>query len=127
MYAVIETGGKQYKVEEGDVLEVERVDGDEQVFTPVLLVDGGDVRATPDELEGVAVVGRVLGEAKGKKVTGFTYKAKTNNRRRYGHRQRYARVEITGIRIGGKSGRPGRETVGAEPSESSESPAGSAE
>ncbi len=99
MYAVIATGGKQYKVAEGERLEVEQLgSADAEVsFAPVLLVDGERVWARPDELSGANVSARVVGEAKGPKIRGFTYKPKTNNRRRWGHRQSYATIEITGI------------------------------
>ena len=100
MYAVIHTGGKQEKVAEGDVVNVERLgadEGAEVTFTPVLLVDGNEVRATPDQLASSVVTARVVGESKGPKITGFTYKPKTNNRRRWGHRQKYTAIEITGI------------------------------
>jgi large subunit ribosomal protein L21 len=101
MYAVIQTGGKQYRVEEGQRLEVERLGEAEEVrLTPVLVVDGDDVLATPGQLAGAAVTARVVGEAKGPKVVGFTYKNKANERRRWGHRQRYATIEITGITKG---------------------------
>ena len=101
MYAVIQTGGKQYRVQEGERLEVERLgDADEVTLTPVLLVDGDAVLATPAQLSGATVTARVLGEAKGPKVIGFTYKNKANERRRWGHRQRYATIEITGISKG---------------------------
>jgi large subunit ribosomal protein L21 len=99
MYAVIRTGGKQYKVEEGTTLQVERLgaDGDEVTFSPVLLVDGDRVLAKPNELAGVAVTARLVGETKGPKITGFRYKNKSNQRRRWGHRQQYDTVEITAI------------------------------
>ena len=104
MYAVIKTGGKQYRVEEGQTLNVELVgegDGDETIsFTPVLLVDGETVLGTPSKLKGASVNAKILGETKGPKINGFTYKAKTNNRRRWGHRQRYSTIEITGISKG---------------------------
>jgi large subunit ribosomal protein L21 len=103
MYAVIFSGGKQYRVAEGETLLVERVgaaEGDEVSLTPVLVVDGDTVLATANELAGVTVTGRVTGEAKGPKITGFTYKNKSNQRRRWGHRQRYDRVEITRIAKG---------------------------
>jgi large subunit ribosomal protein L21 len=100
MYAVIKTGGKQYRVEEGQRLDVERVQGDEVELTPVLLVDGDTVLATPDQLSGALVAARVVGEAKGPKINGFTYKNKSNNRRRWGHRQSYATIEITSIKKG---------------------------
>jgi large subunit ribosomal protein L21 len=101
MYAVIKTGGKQYRVEEGQQLQVELLgDGEEVQFTPVLLVDGDTVLGTPTKLKGASVTAKVLGEAKGPKIHGFTYKSKTNNRRRWGHRQRYTAIEITGISKG---------------------------
>ena len=100
MYAVIQTGGKQYRVAEGDRLEVERVDGDELSLQPVLLVDGDAVLATPSQLGGATVSARVVGTAKGPKIRGFTYKNKSNERRHWGHRQHYSTIEITGISKG---------------------------
>ena len=100
MYAVIKTGGKQYRVEEGQRLDVERLDGDEVELTPILVVDGDRVLATPAQLSGSSVAARVVGEAKGPKIDGFTYKNKSNNRRRWGHRQSYATIEITSIKKG---------------------------
>ncbi|MFO7280402.1 MAG: 50S ribosomal protein L21 [Thermoanaerobacterales bacterium] len=103
MYAVIKTGGKQYRVENGQRLDVELLgvgESEEVELTPVLLVDGDTVLAGPQALKGAKVTARVVGEAKGPKVTGFTYKPKTNQRRRWGHRQRYSTIEITGISKG---------------------------
>ena len=103
MYAVIKTGGKQEKVEAGQVVNVERLGaavGDEVTLTPVLVVDGDDVRATPSQLAGATVTGRVVGEAAGPKITGFRYKNKSNQRKRWGHRQHYDAVEITAISKG---------------------------
>ncbi len=100
MYAVIRSGGKQYRVEEGQRLEVERVAGDEVTLEPVMLVDGENVWATPEQLRSVAVRARVIGETKGPKINGFTYKNKTNQRKRWGHRQRYSTIEITTIAKG---------------------------
>lgn len=99
MYAVVATGGKQYRVSEGQTLRVERLGeaGDDVELQPVLLVDGGEVLATPEQLSGVKVAARVVEEVKGPKIDGFIYKPKSNNRRRYGHRQTYATIEITGI------------------------------
>ena len=98
MYAVVKAGGKQYRVEEGQRLDVELLGTDGEVeLQPVLFVDGDNVLATPGELGGVTVRARVLGEAKGPKINGFTYKPKANQRRRWGHRQRYSTIEITGI------------------------------
>ena len=102
MYAVIKTGGKQYRVTEGQRLDVERVgvSDDELSFTPVLVVDGADTLATPGQLAGARVTARVVGEVKGPKVIGFTYKSKANERRRWGHRQKYSTIEITAISKG---------------------------
>ena len=100
MYAVIETGGKQYKVTEGDRLDVERLAGDEVTLRPVMLVDGEQVLSTPGELGGAEVTARIVGEAKGPKIRGFTYKNKSNQRKRWGHRQHYTTIEITAISKG---------------------------
>ncbi len=102
MYAIIATGGKQYRVEEGQKLAVERLGevGSDVDFEPVMVVDGNQVLATPSDLEGASVSARILDEVKGPKIDGFTYKSKTNQRRRYGHRQTYATIEITGISRG---------------------------
>ncbi|MDQ2650447.1 MAG: 50S ribosomal protein L21 [Actinomycetota bacterium] len=103
MYAVIKTGGKQEKVEAGQVLNVERLGaavGDVVTLTPVLLVDGDTVLATKAELAGASVTAKVVGETKGPKIIGFTYKNKTNQRKRWGHRQHYDAIEITGISKG---------------------------
>lgn len=104
MYAVIETGGKQERVEQGQRLDVELLGaspGEEVSFTPLLVVDGERVHATPAELAGAKVSGRVLGEAKGPKVRGFTYRPKARRRRRWGHRQRYNTIEVTSITVAG--------------------------
>jgi large subunit ribosomal protein L21 len=100
MYAVIRTGGKQYRVEAGEQLEVERLgvdDGSEVDLAPVLVVDGDTIQATPAQLEGAVVKARVVGATRGPKIDGFTYKPKSNNRRRYGHRQDLSVIEIVGI------------------------------
>jgi len=102
MYAVIHTGGKQYRVSEGETVEVERLGeiGSDVELNLVLLVDGDTTLATPDQLKGAKVTGRITGEVKGPKVVGFQYKNKTNVRKRWGHRQKYATVEITSITKG---------------------------
>jgi large subunit ribosomal protein L21 len=100
VYAVIRTGGKQERVEEGQTLAVELLgaaDGDEVTFDPILLVDGETVVTGRDELASAKVAARVVGEVKGPKIKGFTYKPKTRGRRAWGHRQRYTTIEITGI------------------------------
>ena len=102
MYAVIKTGGKQYRVTEGQELHVELlgVTEGEVDLTPVLLVDGDTVVSAPDALAKASVKANVVGQAKGPKITGFTYKNKTNQRRRWGHRQKSATIQITGITKG---------------------------
>ena len=102
MYAVIKTGGKQYRVEEGQKLDVERLGevDSELSLTPILLVDGDAVVSAPDALANASVTARIVGDSKGPKVVGFTYKNKTNQRKRWGHRQKYATIEITGISKG---------------------------
>jgi large subunit ribosomal protein L21 len=100
VYAVIRTGGKQERVAEGQLVRVERLGvpgGEELELAPLLVVDGSRVLATPDELGGAMVTARVVGSELGPKIRGLTYKPKTNNRRRFGHRQHYATIEITSI------------------------------
>ncbi|HUB70708.1 MAG TPA: 50S ribosomal protein L21 [Acidimicrobiales bacterium] len=100
MYAVIKTGGKQERVQEGQRVAVELLPaatGDEVALTPVLVVDGETVLATPAELAGARVSARVVGEEKGPKIRGFVYKPKTRGRRKWGHRQRYTTIEVTSI------------------------------
>jgi large subunit ribosomal protein L21 len=101
MYAVIKAGGRQYRVEEGQRVDVDLLgDAGDVTFQPVLVVDGDDVLATPDQLSAASVSARVVGQTKGPKIVAFNYKPKSNQRRRWGHRQRYSTVEITGISRG---------------------------
>ena len=100
MYAVIKTGGKQYRVSEGQRLDIERGSGETVTLAPVLVVDGSDVLSTPAQLAGASVNARVVGEAKGPKINGFVYKNKTNSRKKWGHRQHYTTIEITSITKG---------------------------
>jgi large subunit ribosomal protein L21 len=108
MYAVIRTGGKQYRVEPGQRLEVERLKVDGSVadagatvdLPPVLLVDGTKVLATPSQLGAARVRAKVVANSLGKKIRGFTYKPKSNQRRRWGHRQQLSVIEITEITPG---------------------------
>jgi large subunit ribosomal protein L21 len=97
MYAIVKTGGKQYKVAVGDVLDVELLDGDSVDLQPVLVVDGSTVLSSADDLAKVSITGTVTGEVKGPKIKIMKYKNKTGYKRRVGHRQRYSQVEITGI------------------------------
>ena len=102
MYAVVKTGGKQYRVEEGQTLEVDRAGepGAELTLPAVLVVDGDTVLATPDQLSGASVTARIVDDAKGPKINGFVYKNKSNNRKRWGHRASLSTIEITGITKG---------------------------
>ncbi len=111
MYAVIKTGGKQYKVAQGQKLDVERVSADdgELTFEPLMLVDGANITAGAGSLTGAKVTAKVVGEALGPKVVGFRYKNKSNQRRHWGHRQHYTTIEITGIQTPGNSAPGSRE------------------
>ena len=102
MHAIIVTGGKQYKVTEGDVLYVEKLPnetGDAVTFDQVLAVLDGD-KATFGQptVAGASVQANVVKNGKGKKVIVFKYKPKKNYRRRQGHRQPYTKVEITAVK-----------------------------
>ena len=101
MYAIIKTGGKQYRVQEGDNIFVEKLDADVDsnvVFDQVLaVVNDGDVKVGAPVVEGAKVTAKVLAQGKEKKILVFKYKAKSNYRRRQGHRQPFTKVEITAI------------------------------
>ena len=100
MYAIIATGGKQYRVSEGDVIYIEKIDAqvDSTVSFDVLLMgnDGDEKIGTP-VVEGVKVEGKVVGQIRGEKIVVYKYKSKKNYRRKQGHRQPYTKVEITKI------------------------------
>lgn len=102
MYAVIKTGGKQYRVAEGDTLQVEKLQGepgDEISFDQVLLVGGGDATkvGTPT-VEGATVKAQITAQNRGKKIVVFKMKRRKNYRRKNGHRQPYTQIKITGIK-----------------------------
>ena len=100
MYAVIRTGGKQERVSEGQRLAVELLDapvGGQVELEAVLVVDGSEVLATPEQLANASVRAQVLGEELGPKIRAGTYKSKSNQRRRWGHRQRFSTIEIVAI------------------------------
>jgi large subunit ribosomal protein L21 len=105
MYAVVESGGKQYKVEEGTSLFVDRLDvkdGDKVALRPVLFRDGEVITAAKD-LAKVKVEAKVVGNLRGKKIKVFKYKAKKGYRRRAGHRSELTRLEVTSLK-GAKGG-----------------------
>ncbi|MGH3438387.1 MAG: 50S ribosomal protein L21 [Sciscionella sp.] len=101
-YAIVKTGGKQYKVAVGDVVEVEKLDGAagaEVTFPAVLVVDGAEVTADANALGKVAVTGKVVEQTKGPKIRIHKFKNKTGYHKRQGHRQKLTRVEVTGISL----------------------------
>jgi large subunit ribosomal protein L21 len=103
MYAIVKTGGKQYKVAEGDVIEIEKLESDPgaAVTLPaVLLVDGPSVTATLDALSKVTVSGEVVAHTKGPKIIIHKFKNKTGYHKRQGHRQPLTQVKVTGISVG---------------------------
>ena len=100
MYAIIATGGKQYRVSEGDVIYIEKIDAqvDSTVsFDFLLMGNDGDVKIGTPVVEGVKVEGKVVGQIRGEKIVVYKYKSKKNYRRKQGHRQPYTKVEITKI------------------------------
>ena len=100
MYAIIATGGKQYKVAEGDVIKVEKLGaaaGENVVFDQVLVVSGDDVKVGNPTVEGATVTASVVKEGKAKKVIVYKYKRKTGYHKKNGHRQQYTAVKIEKI------------------------------
>ena len=107
MYAIVKTGGKQYKVAVGDVVLVEKVlgaPGDPVALPALLVVDGADVTSDAAALAGVKVSGEVVAHAKGPKLNIMKYKNKTGYKRRLGHRQRLTHVRVTAIETGAVAG-----------------------
>ena len=100
MFAVIETGGKQYKVQNGDVIYVEKLAQEENSEVKFQVVArGGEngLKIGTPYVEGASVTGKVLKNGKGKKITVFTYRPKKGSKRKMGHRQPYTKVEISAI------------------------------
>ena len=101
MFAIIETGGKQYRAAENDVLRVEKLEanvGDEVTLDRVLMVSGDTgVRVGAPYVDGVTVTAKVVRQGKGRKIEGFTFKAKKNQRKRFGHRQQFTELVIRSI------------------------------
>jgi large subunit ribosomal protein L21 len=101
MYAIVKTGGKQYKVAVGDIVEVEKLDGEtgaELSFPALLVVDGDKVTTDAAKLAKVSVTGKVVEQTKGPKIRIHKFKNKTGYHKRQGHRQKLTRVEVTGIK-----------------------------
>ena len=101
MYAIIATGGKQYKVSEGDIITIEKLGanaGEEVVFDQVLAVKGEDaLKVGTPTVEGASVKAEVIGEGRAKKVIVYRYKPKTGYHKKNGHRQAYTKIKISAI------------------------------
>ena len=100
MYAIVKTGGKQYKVAVGDVIEVEKLEGDSglEIALPALMVvDGETVTLNADALSKVAVTAEVVAQTKGPKIKIHKYKNKTGYHKRQGHRQKLTQIRVTAI------------------------------
>ena len=108
MYAIVRAGGRQEKVAVGDVLQIDKVDGEpgSSITLPALLVvDGETVTSDPKALAAVTVTAEVVGALKGPKITIMKFKNKTGYRKRQGHRQKYTEVKVTGISTGIAAGK----------------------
>ncbi len=102
-YAVIKTGGKQYRVAEGQTLLVERLSGDEGAtveLEPLLLAGDGDAKFSADALGSARVTATIVGHERGPKIRIFKFKPKRGYKRRTGHRQELTRIRVTGIDLG---------------------------
>lgn len=117
MYAVVQTGGKQYRVSQGDIINVEKLaaEAGQKVVLNDVVALGGDGKAAIGQpfVDGAAVECKVLEHGKGKKIIIYKYKAKKDSRKKQGHRQPYTRLEVTGIAVNG--------TVKSEPAPAAES------
>ncbi|RYG47602.1 50S ribosomal protein L21 [bacterium] len=104
MYAIVKTGGKQYKAAQGEVLIVEKIEGEPGAaveLTEVLaVVDGGTTTIGTPFVNGAKVMGEIVRQGKAKKIDGFNYKPKKNERKRWGHRQPQTHVKITSVEAG---------------------------
>ena len=101
MYAIVKTGGKQYKVAEGDIVKVEKIEGElgsSVALTPILLVDGAEVTTSADKLANVSVSAEIVEQTKGPKIKILKYKNKTGYKKRQGHRQPLTVLKVTGIK-----------------------------
>jgi large subunit ribosomal protein L21 len=101
VYAIVRSGGRQHKVAEGDVVEIDKLEvqvGDLVSLTPILVVDGENVTSDAAGLGAFTVTAEVLAETKGPKIRIIKFKNKSGYKKRQGHRQRYTQVKITGIK-----------------------------
>jgi large subunit ribosomal protein L21 len=111
-YAIVRVGGKQYRVEKGDSLVVDRIRaeaGDKVDLEPLLYADGDKSLLDPGDLGRIQVQATVTGHERGKKIHGLKFKPKRGYKRRYGHRQDLTRLEIAEIKVGARSSRAKKE------------------
>ncbi|CAN5551788.1 50S ribosomal protein L21 [soil metagenome] len=104
MYAIVKTGGKQYKAAQGEVLIVEKIEGEPgasvELNEVLAVVDGGSTTIGTPFISGAKVMGEIVRQGKAKKIDGFNYKPKKNERKRWGHRQPQTHVKITSVEAG---------------------------
>lgn len=115
MYAVFETGGKQYKAAKGDIVWVEKLPeepGKAVSFEALVISDGDKVQIGTPTVKGAKVKAKVVSHGKEKKVVVYKYKSKDNYRKKQGHRQPYTKIEITGITV--SKGKESKEAAEAE-------------
>lgn len=105
MYAIVKTGGKQFKAEEGAVLIVEKIEGEPgtaiELPEVLMVVDGENTTVGAPFVKGAVVRAEIIRQAKAAKIHAFNYKPKKNERKRWGHRQKLTHVRITGVQAGG--------------------------
>ena len=110
MYAVIRTGGKQYRVEEGRAIKIERLPGEAgdtvELGDVLLMAEGGDVTVGAPTIEGARVVGTIAEQGRSKKILVFHYKNKTRQRKKNGHRQQFTRLVVSDILAAGEQPKP---------------------
>lgn len=106
LYAIIETGGKQYKVSPGSIIRIEKIDGERGnscVLDKVLVIaDGENLQVGKPYIPGAIVEGKIIRQGRGRKIRGFKYKPKNNYRRRWGHRQNFTEIRIESIKQNGE-------------------------
>ena len=119
MYAVIKAGGKQHKVQAGDVIEVEKLvhDGKPVTFQPILVVDDDGTTHVGQEAAKASVTATPMGEQKGDKVKVYKFRPKTGYSKKTGHRQMYTLLEVGEIKLGAKRAPAKKKTAGEEPAE----------
>jgi large subunit ribosomal protein L21 len=116
-YAIIKTGGRQYRVAEGDTIDVDLLEGEagqKLTFDEVLMhADGDKLTHGSPSVSGASVIGEVIEQRKDKKVIAFKYRRRKGYHRTVGHRRKLTRVKITGIKLGSKTNRPAAEKEAA--------------